>query len=232
MATHTIYRACNHTADTVMYHISGRGRRTEIQASDFIGSLVIDFNKPNILSCISWLHIQSTRPGAWCLTGRPSVSLPISMRLTCKSDETIAWMVILDLNGKFAEVPWKLHTPQTPPNSSWMLMNINECNSACHVRGHLVPSTYSILWTKYCIYFVNCVTCVFKTQINSWTWKVCPQADFSRHFASLTGNKAGEAARAWMGSLWILRKPQEYVNTMQFWQNCNSEAHTCFYRIL
>lgn len=85
-------------------------------------------------------------------------------------DETIAWMVILDLNGKFAEVSWKLHTPQTP-QCSGMLMNINECNSACHVRGHLVSSTYSILWTKYCICFVNCVRCFFKTQINSWTWK-------------------------------------------------------------
>lgn len=125
-------------------------------------------------------------------------------------------MVILHLNRKFAEVPWKLHAPLMPPNGLWMLMNINECNSVCHVRGHLVSSTYSILWSRYCMYLVSCVSFFFKTEINSWTWKEGSQADFSRHLASLTRNKAGEATRAWIGSLWILRKPQEYVNTMQF----------------
>lgn len=85
LATQTIYRACHQASDTVMYPISGRRRRAEIQTSHFIRSLAIDFNKPNILSCISWLHIQSSRPGASCLSGRPFVRLPISMRIKCKA---------------------------------------------------------------------------------------------------------------------------------------------------
>lgn len=182
-ATHTIYRACNQAADTVMYHISGRwekgGRRAEIQVSDFI-----DFNKPNILSpcCIFNLLHQGQHVS---LVDHLSVYLP-PRDLRVKLDETISWIVTLDLNGKLAEVPSKLHTPLTPPNSLWMLMNINECNSACHDRGHLVSSTYSMFWSKYCICFVSCVRWYFQNPNKQLNIEGGSPSRFLRHLASLT----------------------------------------------
>lgn len=67
------------------------------------------------------------------------------------------------------------------------------------------------------MYFVSVQCEQFFQDPDSCLWKESPQADFSRCLASFTGNNAGEAARGWTGNVWILRKPQENVNTMQLW---------------
>lgn len=119
--------------------------------------------------------------------------------LHVKPDETIAWLVILDLNWNFAEVPWKLHIPLMPPNSLWMWMNINECNSACCVRGHLVSSAYSILWPKYCIYLVNCVRCFFQNPNKQLNMEGGSPSSFFKAFSIMNRKQSRRSSQSLNG---------------------------------
>lgn len=84
-------------------------------------------------------------------------------------------------------------------------------------HSYLCLLAFLLPQSKYCILSMCCVNCFFKTQTDSCLWNESPRADFSRHVPSLTGNNAAWAARLWMSSVWIIRKPQEHISTVQLW---------------